>query len=243
MGKLHIRPHVMRREKMLNLCAVLVPHFKNLRANGRAVLHQLLVRGPRFLWRHLSAEHRYSPQTGGDPPPAVRRRLLEQYYSEGQCGWSRLSGLERRFGEFGIHSLVEQSPDRSNRIMLQEQIRAMMSSAVSSPLFTFSTAVLNAKPSLGFESIKRLRSAIGSRLSYCFRSSSDTFKARASLGKISSEGNRLPSSMSERKGPEMPTFFAEPRTTRQPPARGRARLRLSRGRPANPRLEVGRSSA
>jgi hypothetical protein len=28
-----------------------------------------------------------------------------------------------------------------------------MSSAVSSPLFTFSTAVLNAKPSLGFESI------------------------------------------------------------------------------------------
>lgn len=124
MGKLHIRPHVMRREKMLNLCAVLVPHFKNLRANGRAVLHQLLVRGPRFLWRHLSAEHRYSPQTGGDPPQAVRRRLLEQYYSEGQCGWSRLSGLERRFGEFGVHSLVEQSPDRSNRIMLQEQTDA-----------------------------------------------------------------------------------------------------------------------
>jgi choline dehydrogenase-like flavoprotein len=124
MGKLHIRPHVMRREKMLNLCAVLVPHFKNLRANGRAVLHQLLVRGPRFLWRHLSAEHRNSPQTGGDPPQPVRQRLLEQYYSEGICGWSRLSGLERRFGEFGVHSLVEQSPDRSNRIMLQEQTDA-----------------------------------------------------------------------------------------------------------------------
>jgi hypothetical protein len=55
---------------------------------------------------------------------------------------------------------------------------AMMSSAVSSPLLTFSTAVLNAKPSLGFESIKRLRSAIGSRLSYFFRSSSGTFRAR-----------------------------------------------------------------
>lgn len=40
MYKLHIRPEVMRREKMLNLCAVLVPHFKNLRANAPAALHQ-----------------------------------------------------------------------------------------------------------------------------------------------------------------------------------------------------------
>ena len=32
--QLHVRPEVMRREKMLNLCAVLVPHFKNLRAHG-----------------------------------------------------------------------------------------------------------------------------------------------------------------------------------------------------------------
>ena len=52
------------------------------------------------------------------------------------------------------------------------------------------------------------------RLSYCFRSSSDTFRARASFSKISSEGNRLPSSMSERKGPEMPTFFANSRKDR-----------------------------
>jgi choline dehydrogenase-like flavoprotein len=50
--------------------------------------------------------------------------LLEQYYSDNQCGWSRLSRLERRFGEFGVCSLVEQSPDRSNRIMLQEQTDA-----------------------------------------------------------------------------------------------------------------------
>jgi hypothetical protein len=64
---------------------------------------------------------------------------------------------------------------------------------------------------LGLESIKRFRSAIGSRLSYCFRSSSDTFRARASFPKISSEGNRLPSSISERKGEEMPIFFANSR--------------------------------
>jgi choline dehydrogenase-like flavoprotein len=126
MYQLHIRPEVMRREKMLNLCAVLVPHFKNLRANGPAVLHQLLVRGPRFLWRHLSAAPPYNLQNGEplDPPQSLRQRLLEQYYSLGRCGWSRLGGLERRFGEFGVHSLVEQSPDRSNRILLQEQTDA-----------------------------------------------------------------------------------------------------------------------
>jgi choline dehydrogenase-like flavoprotein len=124
MYKLHIRPEAMRREKMLNLCAVLVPHFKNLRAIGPAVLHQLLVRAPRFLWRHLLAQHRDSLQDGGEPPEPLRQRLLEQYYSEGRCGWSRLNGLERRFREFRVRSLVEQSPDRSNRIMLQEQTDA-----------------------------------------------------------------------------------------------------------------------
>jgi serine/threonine protein kinase len=61
------------------------------------------------------------------------------------------------------------------------------------------------------ESIKRLRSAIGSRLSYFFSSSSDTFRAAASFSKISSEGNLLPSSMSERKGEEMPILFANSR--------------------------------
>jgi hypothetical protein len=77
------------------------------------------------------------------------------------------------------------------------------SSAASSPFFTFSTTVLNAKPSFGSASIKRLRSAIGPRASYCLSSSGDTCKAPASFARISSEGKRLPSSMSERKGLEM----------------------------------------
>ncbi len=124
MFKLHVRPEVMRSEKMLNLCAVLVPHFKDLRSNSLAVLHQLLFRGPRFLWRHRSAEHRHFPPNNGEPHRSFRQRLLEDYYSEGCSGWSRLSGLERRFGQFGVQSLVEQSPDRSNRIILQEQTDA-----------------------------------------------------------------------------------------------------------------------
>jgi choline dehydrogenase-like flavoprotein len=124
MYQLHIRPEVMRREKMLNLCGVLVPHFKNLRANSPAVLHQLLVRTPRFLWRHLSPAPHCDPQNGSEAPQSLRQRLLAQYYSQGQCGWSRHGRLDRRFGEFGVHSLVEQSPDPSNRIKLQDQTDA-----------------------------------------------------------------------------------------------------------------------
>lgn len=123
--QLHIRQEVMRREQMLNLCAVLVPHFKNLRSHGPAVLHQLMFRGPRFLWRHRLAEHRYGTQNGWEPPRPLRQRLLEDYYSEGCCGWSKLRWMERRFGEFAVRSLVEQSPDRSNRILLQEQTDAL----------------------------------------------------------------------------------------------------------------------
>jgi choline dehydrogenase-like flavoprotein len=124
MGKLHIRPEVMRREKMLNLCAVLAPHFQSLRANAPAVLRQLLVKGPGFFWRHRSAKHRYGLKIGGESPQPFRQRILEEHYSECCCGWSKLSGIEGRFSEFGVRSLVEQSPDRSNRIMLEEELDA-----------------------------------------------------------------------------------------------------------------------
>jgi hypothetical protein len=52
---------------------------------------------------------------------------------------------------------------------------------------------------------------MGARVSYCLSSSGDTSKAPASFAKISSEGNRLPISMSERKAEEMPILFANPR--------------------------------
>src|SRR6202011_4341106 len=83
MGQLHVRPDVMRREKMLNLGVVLRPHFKNLRASAPAALRQLLVKGPRYLGRHRSAKYYcYSSQTGGEPPKPFRQRMLEESYSE-----------------------------------------------------------------------------------------------------------------------------------------------------------------
>jgi choline dehydrogenase-like flavoprotein len=119
MGILHIRPDVLRREKILNLCAVLVPHFKNLRANAPALLRQpkgLLS----ILRRHFRAQ-RYDSDMDTEPSRPLRQRLLKEYYSESHSGWSRLTGLDRCFSEFGVRCLVEQSPDRSNRVMLGEQ--------------------------------------------------------------------------------------------------------------------------
>jgi hypothetical protein len=63
-----------------------------------------------------------------------------------------------------LHSLHEHCDRRPNAIYARDFLLlnlTIISSAVSLPLFTFSTTVLNAKPSLGPESIKRLRSAIG----------------------------------------------------------------------------------
>jgi len=121
MGILRIRPDVLRREKILNLCAVLAPHFKNLRANAPAVLRQLLSKGlPFILSRHFRS-HRYDTDIEAEPSRPIRQRLLTEYYSESQCGWSRLTRVDRRFSEFGVRCLVEQSPDRSNRVMLGEQ--------------------------------------------------------------------------------------------------------------------------
>jgi choline dehydrogenase-like flavoprotein len=121
MGILRIRPDVLRREKILNLCAVLAPHFKNLRANAPAALRQLLSKGPPFILRCHFRTHHYDSDVDTEASRPLRQRLLKEYYSESHSGWSRLAGLDRRFSEFGVRCLVEQSPDRSNRVMLGEQ--------------------------------------------------------------------------------------------------------------------------
>ena len=121
MGILRIRSDVLRQEKILNLCAVLAPHFKNLRANAPAVLRQLLSKGPSFILRRNFRTHHYDSNIDTEPSRSLRQRLLKEYYSESHSGWSKLTRLNRRFSEFGVRCLVEQSPDRSNRVMLGEQ--------------------------------------------------------------------------------------------------------------------------
>ena len=123
MGILRLRPEVMRREKLLNACAVLVPHFGNLRWNLPAVIKEIAAKGPRFLMRRISPEKRLiaSEEDIGEMF-SLRQRLLERYYTERRSGWSRLTHKARRFGSIGVRSLVEQSPDLSNRIVLVDEL-------------------------------------------------------------------------------------------------------------------------
>jgi choline dehydrogenase-like flavoprotein len=123
MGMLHLRPVVMRREKLLNACAVLVPHFANLRWNLPAVIKEIAAKGPRNLMRRFLPEKRRnaSDENLGEQL-SLRQYLLERYYTERRSGWSRLTHKARRFGSFGVRSLVEQSPDPANRIVLGDEL-------------------------------------------------------------------------------------------------------------------------
>jgi choline dehydrogenase-like flavoprotein len=123
MGKLQLSASMMRREKLLNLYAILVPRFRNLRSNLPFILRELLIKGPQFLSRHRPTND--CNQTPDQHPEAalpIRQRLLEGYFSECYCGWSRLKKKARRFGEFGVRALVELVPDRENRVMLGDEL-------------------------------------------------------------------------------------------------------------------------
>lgn len=121
MGQLRLRSEVMRREKLLNACAVLVPHLKNLRANLPAVIGQVAAKAPRFLMRKLRPELSSLAGEREDTSLSLRQRLLQGYYTECVCGWSELTRKASRLGAIGVRSLVEQSPDPANRIVLSEQ--------------------------------------------------------------------------------------------------------------------------
>jgi choline dehydrogenase-like flavoprotein len=126
MGQLRLQSEVMRREKLLNACAVLVPHFRNLRWNLPAVFEQIVSKGPRFILHRMFPDQ--SPAPAADCPAeplTFRQRLLEGSYSERRCGWSRLNHKERRFGLVGVRSLVEQSPDLANRVVLGPESDAL----------------------------------------------------------------------------------------------------------------------
>ncbi len=122
MGKLQVRPEVRAREQLLNLYSVLVPRFRDLRSNLPLVARELLEKGPGFLSRHRPHLGHDAPAIVHEAPASLHRRLLEGYYSECFCGWSKLENKSRRFGDCGVRSLVETVPDPANRITLGDQI-------------------------------------------------------------------------------------------------------------------------
>lgn len=123
MGKLHLRPEVMRREKLLNACAVLVPRLRSIGSNLPGLLKQIAVKVPRRFFRRES-EQSQSAHAAPGLRPSLHRRLIDDFYSECRCGWSSLSHRDRRFSEIAVRSLVEQSPDPANRVVLGDQLDA-----------------------------------------------------------------------------------------------------------------------
>lgn len=125
MGKLRLREEVMRREKLLNSCAVLVPHLRDLRSNLSPVSDYVMAKGRHILEGKRQSIRRSSKlTTNGESTPSWRQRLLESCYSECVCGWSRLPNKARRFGKIGVRSLVEQSPHLHNRVALGNEVDA-----------------------------------------------------------------------------------------------------------------------
>ncbi len=125
MGCLHIRPEVMRRERMLNLSAAVSPRLRDLRSNLAPVAGQLVAKGPRFLWERGLAKAAGMPTgASADGASPSWRRLLDGYYSECFCGWSEARRKRRRFSDFRVRCLVEQSADRANRVTLGDAVDA-----------------------------------------------------------------------------------------------------------------------
>ena len=124
MGCLHIRPETMRRERMLNLSAALAPRLRDFRSNVAPMVGQFFAKGPRFLWERSFARSSNTTHGGVCDGVSPWQRMLEGYYSECFCGWSALRGKPGRFRDFRVRCLVEQSPDRTNRIMLDDALDA-----------------------------------------------------------------------------------------------------------------------
>ena len=124
-GYLQFRPETKRRERLLNINANLSPQLRNLRTNLGPVVAQFLAKGPNFLWRRGVRRFRSGATAGSTSVQPARERLLEGYYSECFCGWSERRAPARRFSHFRVRCLVEQSPDRANRVVLGDPVDAL----------------------------------------------------------------------------------------------------------------------
>ena len=122
MGKLTLTEEVMRREKLLNISAILFPRpkpYQSKAAKSFDALRAALVNAevPKDAFKHLS-----NVMSGLDYiVPAVHRRVTKQqtfFPSLGSGGWSDLQANERRFFTFEVLHQTEQAPNPDNRVML-----------------------------------------------------------------------------------------------------------------------------
>jgi len=125
MGKLTPTEEVMRREKLLNISALLFPRpkpYQSLAARSLETLRDTFRNQevPKDFFKHVS-----NVISGLDYVlPAFYRRLAKKqnfFPNLGSGGWSYLQANERRFVTFEVLYFTEQAPNPNNRVMLSAQ--------------------------------------------------------------------------------------------------------------------------
>lgn len=122
-GSLSIREDVRRSEQLQGFGAYLVPRHAVFGSEAIASLLTLVPaarsrRLPRDASRHAARLIRGLPQLA---QMAVLRRRREQRHKESEGGWSEYEYQAGRYAAFQLSALVEQAPDRDNRVSLTDQ--------------------------------------------------------------------------------------------------------------------------
>lgn len=129
MGHLRLKDEVIRREKVLNISALLFP-----RPAGYQVSAQMSPRRQQALFatgRLRRAVRTHTPVDKADLWTALKGadgialrladRVRSKHATISRGGWSKLGHKSRRFQVFAVTHQVEQAPHRDNRIYLSEE--------------------------------------------------------------------------------------------------------------------------
>ena len=131
MGKYTLTPEVIRREKLLNMSAILIPKneepVKNMQRSEATASAKILLSAlrrkklPQNALRHL-----------GNVISNVEDIAVDLYRSKikrpemppdiGNGGWSSSTGNDQRYTKFEVASQTEQTPDPNNRVTLSDQL-------------------------------------------------------------------------------------------------------------------------
>ncbi|HEY9621426.1 MAG TPA: GMC family oxidoreductase [Crinalium sp.] len=123
MGKLTINPEIVRREKILNICVMLVPRpagYESRAVNSFRTLTSALRRFqlPKNGLKHLS--HVLSDLDDIAVYAYRRARKLEFDYSPRYGGWSRRPKVQKTLKAFEVIAQAEQAPHPDNRVTLSQ---------------------------------------------------------------------------------------------------------------------------
>jgi choline dehydrogenase-like flavoprotein len=123
MGKVAIHSELLRQEKMLNICVMLVPRpigYESRSVNSMRVLTSSLKR---FQFPKGGLKHVSHVLTGLDDIVGYlycRSRKIEFPYSPRYGGWSRRPKVQKTLKVFEVIAQAEQAPNPDNRVTLSQ---------------------------------------------------------------------------------------------------------------------------